>query len=336
MFRHVAVFLVLLFGSLFSGNVTRAQNFIEEAVTGTGEVTLRPLPSVLRARVRIESKGSTVATALARLKDRRGRALKKLEALGVDMESISISRPAVSKDMPAGTSYVSLPVPSNAAYGSFPSPNSPPAIARPMRSRLEEAPRLFTASTHITADWPLDEENVDELLIAAEALKTKIKAADLAGVKSPDKLTPEEQEILEETAPSRTSTVAVPYGRPTLPVPPSYYPYTVQTMRSGNPRFLFVAPISAEQRKAALAGAFTKAKAKATELAGAAGKRIGALVSLGGQVGENMAIQSVVTYTASGPKTENRPPVSKENEAGAADPDSLRFSCQVRATFRLQ
>ena len=53
-------------------------------------------------------------------------------------------------------------------------------------------------SVQFTAEWKLDAKTPEDLLIAVHALQEKIKGADLAGMKDAEKLSPEQEEMLEE------------------------------------------------------------------------------------------------------------------------------------------
>jgi len=109
----------------------------------------------------------------------------------------------------------------------------------------------------IRADFSLPARGADEFLLVSRELQEKIKAADLGGLKDKGKLTPEEQEAIEEAV-----------GRPRR---------GDEGEARGDPLFFYVAKISEEERSKALAGAFAKAKRDAERLARAAGAELGVL-----------------------------------------------------------
>jgi len=347
----------MLFGWLLIlglSTATVAAETTEATVSGTGEVTLRPVPTMLRVRVELSSQGGTVEMALARLQQRREAAMAKLKASEADADSIQFDHPIVSKISPFGPPTAIRPVPgphstpvpapyqsTRPAYGPPSSTYAAPVPAPPASwTRVVKVPPLYRASTTLSVDWPLAAENMDEVLVASEALKKKIAAADLAGAKQPDQLTPEQQEILEEAAvrPSAYETsLPQPVVGPTIGPGVVYDPYGPPQAVPNGVQFLFVARISPEQRKAALAKAFAKAKAQAEEMAGAAGRDLGPLASLNGQFHRGGATgYCVPVYPSStGPMYDGSDLSPDADESAASDSRSIVFQAQVHATFRL-
>jgi len=131
-------------------------------------------------------------------------------------------------------------------------------------AKKEEVKPPVSVSTTLSAHWPLKAVSGEQLLIAATALQDKIKAADLAGMKEQSKLSPEEQELADELAAEQTGM----YSGDETPKP-------------GEPLFMFVASISADERDKLLAEGFKKAKDHAGRLAKAAGAELGLLRTLG-------------------------------------------------------
>ena len=220
----------------------------------------------------------------------------------------------------------------------------------PVRPRTLPIQALFHVTATVTADWPLSGEGIDQRLIAAEALKTKIEAADVAGLRTPDQFTPEENELIEEMEVPPGSYPSSAYAQPTGYSPgrygSSWEPVLEPTLSPpgvappNQPNFVYVAKITDQQRKAAMAEAFATAKQQASELAGAAGKSISDLVSLHGYS------QSAATMDPASYEGPYSPPVSfsidagpgsdaKQNEASASEPRRIRQSYGVMATFRL-
>ena len=105
---------------------------------------------------------------------------------------------------------------------------------------------------------------MENLLISAQELTTKIRAADIASAKQVAPLSPEEEEKAEESAAMQND-------------------YGVPAANPGEPRFLYVSKISAEEERKALKDAFAKAKTRAAELSAIAGAELGTLRSVNGE-----------------------------------------------------
>ena len=210
-------------------------------------------------------------------------------------------------------------------------------VIQQMRARGKKVPKgLLTPTTvniscTLTAQWPLTEDSHDKLLLLSQRLQDKIKAADLSGSKEVEKASAEEEEFEEEA-----SQMSNQFGE--------------EQQQPGQPQFLFVAMLPKAERQKAMAEAFVKAKAQATELANAAGVELGPLVGLsGGCSGQssfnenpylsryNSGFQSIVaqmvaeqTGESSGDKSEDKP-----DETIGADPSALKFNCTVGAMFQM-
>ena len=160
------------------------------------------------------------------------------------------------------------PEPGIVATGSLYGPSVPargPAYAAPGGS----AGGVVVSAT-ISADWPLETDGHEALLLKAENLKKRILDADPSGRRAAMEKAAEE----DDTAPaprSRTKSPRARYG-----VNTGNYP------DFGLPIFFYVAKVSPKQRQAAMAEAFANAKGQAAELAAAAGMQCGPLLDLGG------------------------------------------------------
>ncbi|HLQ46135.1 MAG TPA: SIMPL domain-containing protein, partial [Planctomycetaceae bacterium] len=137
-----------------------------------------------------------------------------------------------------------------------------------MRQRMQQGGRkkepakkaepIQVAAT-FTAEWKLSAKSHDELLTTTHQVQQKLKALDLAGTKDAKKLSPEEQEALEEAQSEFGG-----YEDPNAEQP-------------GQPTFLFVAEIPSAELDKAHAEAFQKATAQAERLAKATGRQLGEL-----------------------------------------------------------
>ena len=158
----------------------------------------------------------------------------------------------------------------------------------------------------------------------AQGLQEKIKAADLAGTKEAEKLSPEEQEIVEESADMVASS---------------------EDPRSqvGQPVFIFIAAVSKEDREKLLSEAFAKAKAQAADLAKAANVELGPLTGLSGQCSgqSNFGNEEYDPYGNASNIRRLLMQQARENsseaqfEAMSKDPAAAYFNATVRANFRL-
>jgi len=291
----------------------RAEGAAKDSLTALGRVSLKRPPTALRVHVELLGKGKTLAEALANLKARRESAVAQLAALKANKESITCGKPTLSNVYSAQRRQLEM------------------MIAERMRSGGRKAakgakvPELFTVSAMLTAEWPLEAKTPEELLLAAHALMEKVQAADLAGMKDAEKLSPEEEELFEEmNSMSRRSSDE--------PIPP------------GQPYFLYVARISEKDRQQALAEAFAKAKAQAAQLAQAAAVPLGPLVALSGQGGGGSNTSTEDEYSGGPYRQYMRRlrmqqavdnPDEQASEAVGMDPDSLTFMFMVNASFAL-
>jgi lysophospholipase L1-like esterase len=267
------------------------------------------------------AKGKTLADALAKLKERQEAAAVQLETLKADKKSIVFGAPSLSNDQSSRKRQIQAMV-----------------IAQ-MRARGKKVPKglltpqTVTVSATLTAQWPLGAESHEKLLLLSQGIEEKIKAADLAGSKEAEKLSPEEEEFEEEA-----SQMANQSGE--------------EAQRPGQPQFMFVAELPKQERQKAMAAAFAKAKERAAELAKAADVELGPLVGLTGNcfaqsnIGDNPYARYAALAEAEngqfspaipqfGADTDGDPSVEKPDEALGADPSDLKFHCNVAAVFQL-
>jgi hypothetical protein len=258
--------------------------------------------------------------ALAKLKERKEAAAAQLETLKADKKSIVFGSPSMSSDQSSRKKQIQA------------------MVIQQMRSRGKKVPKglltpqTVSVSATLTAKWPLGAESHEKLLLLTQKLQNKIKAADLAGTKEAEKLSPEEEEFEEEASQMMNQS-----GE--------------EGPQVGQPQFVFVAALPKAERQKAMADAFAKAKVQAGELAKAAGIELGPLVGLSGACsGQNSFgepqyynryngnngsdfIRQMITEQegdSSGEKQDEKP-----QEAMGTDPSALKFTCGVAATFQL-
>ena len=321
--RTVNVVLAAWLMAAFSPAVGRAQvDALEgepgpgvETVSGTGTVTLTRKATVMRVHVQLLGKGKSLEEALANLKERRQAARAGLETLGAEKDSISFGDPSLLN----------------------PQSQNRRQLERMIRQRMAAAgrkakglklPRSFTVSARLKAEWRLEAEDPEKLLLAVHALQEKVKAADLGGAKQAEELSPEEQELAEEMA-EMTSDMGEEQADPAAS------------------QFLFLARITDAERQQALARAFAKARAEAARLARAAGAELGPLVRLAGQgsgagdyVNEMMDDYGPYSRQSYMRRMMAQQEAGSEEDAGkiaaGPDPGALVFQFRVNAVFRLE
>jgi uncharacterized protein YggE len=282
-------------------------------VSGMGLAKVPLKPKVLRMHIELAAQGKTLPEAIENLKDRREAALVQLEKLEATAKSAKFSPPAL------------------AASQSDQKRRMEAMVRERMRGRSgktgKQPPKSYSVSTTLSIEWPLKAESPEQLLVVVETLREKIKAADVAGTKNAEKASSEEEEEAEEAAGMSRS-----FGGE-------------EQVKPGEPMFVFVAPIPAEQQTKALAQAFAKAKAQAEQMAAAAGVTLGPLASLansqnagmnfGGAYGyrQQQQLQRLMELGLVGEdgETEESP-----QEAVSPDAHKLSFAVTVTASFAVQ
>jgi hypothetical protein len=181
----------------------------------------------------------------------------------------------------------------------------------------------------MVAGWPLESQTPEQLLLMVEGLQDQIKAADLAGAKAVEKLSPEEEEMAEEA----NQMMANSYGGE-------------QAAAAGEPQFVFVAVLPKAEREKAMAEAFARAKLNAAELAKAADVKLGPLVGLSGSWSGDTGFAEEL-YNRYGPPNgrdfirrfvgtqDGGDGAERSDETMNADPAALKFTCHASAQFQL-
>ncbi len=281
-------------------------------IAGTGVAQIERLPEVMRMRVVVTAKGSTLAEALAALKDKTEAAQSQLATLGALQGSVKLDEPQIAVENNDRRRQMEMMMAQRLRGGK-------------RSAKKEETKQPVAVSSTLTAEWAMKAKTGEELLVAATALQEKIKAADLAGAKEASKLTPEEQEALEEMESQGFSS----YGE--------------EEAKPGEPVFLFVTPIAEADREKAEAEAFQKARQHAARLAKAAGAGLGKLMSLAGDSqpgvdesdypnpygGYNVAAYRMLQTMRTGGQPDSAP------EALGATPAKVTYRVTMTASFEL-
>jgi uncharacterized protein YggE len=266
---------------------------------------------------------------------------------GVSLPGLTPSPPSESDPprptpiTPPPSALPSTPPPSWDPYTprpSFATPAAPPAVQMPSTPPMlmpptpptvappTSPPTFVTASMTLAAQWRLEGETLEQILIAAESLQERIAIADVPGNRAATPLPSEEREPAEQG----NTSGAYPGTPLNMPVP--YYAPPTQSCTSAAGPFVYVAKLSDSERKKALAEAFEQAKRQAAELAEAAGSGLGSIASLDRESGPY--IVDLPTYNSPGYSFPTAVG-SDQNEAVAASPDALAFAVRVRVSFHL-
>jgi uncharacterized protein YggE len=287
----------------------------EGEISAMGHVHLQRPPTHLRMYLLLTAKGKTLEEALAALRERREAVAVQLEKLGADKKSVVFTAAEVDESAVAQQRRMETMIAQRLG-------------GRGAKKSAKPAKTPLSVATQLTVQWPLTGGTTDKLLLAADAVREKVKAAALAGAKDTPKLSVEEQELAEEMA----AEVARNSGN------------EEDANTAGEPRFLFLARLSPQDRQAALADAFAKAKQQAKELAKAAGVNLGSLTSVSGEAQSdvnglnpswrysrfqrNDEFIQQLSQTAGGEES--------QGEAMALRPDATGFDFNIRVTFAIE
>jgi uncharacterized protein YggE len=281
----------------------------DSVVTGAGQATLKRPPEILRLKMEIQVKAKNPAEALAKLKDKRAAVRAQLVAMGAPGDAITFADPKIAAAENEQQQMQRMVRERMAMMGQ----TSEPAAK-------EDKPKPVLVSVALTAEWPLKVEGAEERLLFAHDLEDKVKAADLSGSKEAEKLSPEEEEQIEEMQPGRS------------------YEYE-QRPQPGQPVFIYVSKIPETERAKLLAEAFQKARAEAVRLAEAAGAQVGTLRSLSsGSAGSEAELYNRYgdryAYMLMQQAAAGQEPAT--DEAIAAEPGPIAFRVSVSASFTLK
>ena len=255
----------------------------------------RRYPERVRVHVDVAARGKDLREALDRLKARRETVEKKLAELKA--EAIALGEPGASPEANAQQRQYEM------------------MIAQRMRTKQRPKVDLPVEMTFsLRFEMPLKSGPIEELILQAEAIKTKIKAADLGGLKEQPKLSPEEEEVEEEMRGMMQRNGEEP--------------------KKGEPAIVFIATIQPAEMKKALADAYKKAVEQARTLAEAAGAELGELAAiqsptLGGD-SDDREMRMARYYGREMPTSASL--VVRVNEAGSASPGQQTFRVQIHAS----
>jgi len=304
--------LVALAASAAQAQVVR-MDAGEGQISGMGHVHLQRPPTHLRMYLQLTGKGKTLEEALAALKERREAVVAQLGKLGVDKSALVFSPPGVDDSLNAQQRRMEVMIAQRMG-------------GRGVKKGAKTAKPPATATTLLTAQWPLAGDTTEKLLLAAEAVREKIKAAELTGTKDAPKLSAEEQEMAEEMAAQNSPNSG----------------NDEELAKPGEPRFMFMARLAPQERQTALAAAFAKAKRQAAELASAAGVGLGPMTGLSETAGGMSGYAQSWRYNPYGRNDEFMQQIAQlagsdeqQDETMAPKPDGIGFDFVVSAAFKV-
>jgi uncharacterized protein YggE len=286
------------------------------AVSGTGTISLTRAPEVMRMHVALTSKGATLKDALAALKTRTDAARLQLTTLGADKGSIKIEAAHIAVQDPNRRNQMQAMMMMRMQQGK----------GNKGAAKSKTAPPVEVTS-NLTAEWKLSAKDPEAMLLLVHPLQEKIRAADLAGKAQAEKLSAEQEEMLEELQANGQSGFSMG-GEEQTP---------------GQPDFLFVSRITEAEHDKALADAYQKASVQATRLAKAAGSELGALRSVtsfddprgdvdefGPQVYGSSAYRIMQQYA------QKRATSDSGHEAVGVDSSKVKYSVNLTVAFDLK
>jgi hypothetical protein len=171
----------------------------------------------------------------------------------------------------------------------------------------------FDASTTLRAEWRLTTSDPDAIALAHESLRAKLAAAGVFGASNPG-------------GPVPTSPY---YSSPSSPYGSSRY---IASTFDGGFTLSFVARLSDAQRKGAIAAAIAKAKDRGSELAEAAGGRLGKIWSVTSDVNNELTGMATVLGPTTGTVVFPR---TNDTEAASPTPDLPEFTVRVSVNYVL-
>ena len=269
-------------------------------VTGSGKVVVKQMPTTMRMSIQVRESGKDVADALKSLKERRDAATATLVKLGAQKESIREGAPSIQGDDPRTAQMMAM------RHG--------PGGGGTRKQKTGAV--KVTLTGRLTAEWPLPEGKIEDSLKVALGVKDKLAMADLAGQKPKKKLTPEEQEEVEEM-----ELLQQEYGQQ-------------PEAKFGEPAYLFLARISPDDAQQARAASFQKACKEADQLVTAAGHKLGKLRSLQSHGGLNNELLNYGAYGGQGGQDAGEIDDTDDEAIGKSPQHgAIPFTFAVMATF---
>lgn len=216
-------------------------------LTASGTAKSSGPAELMRMKVTIAAKGTTLKDALEALEKKKKSAMIALEKLEAIEDAIHFGE--ISSGAESNSSQMMQQM--QQMLG------NDPRIANMMQTKPP-----VSVSVELTADWSLDSElKAVEQLVACDFLQQKIVKADVASANDDDDLSEEQEELAEEMA-----AMMQQYGQQQEP--------------AGKPSFHYVRRIQPDVHDKLVREAFENATAKVSRLASAMGVNKGELQSV--------------------------------------------------------
>jgi uncharacterized protein YggE len=315
--------LVLLLAILLISNNCSAQDLATGGIVCQGESVLERKPEVMRMSVDLRAKGEKMADAIAKLKERRTNAEKRLIALGAAKETWKFGEVRLDKKQISRRAQLRMLIQQRAAMNG----------GQAVKENDDEKPTPVDLTMKLTAEWPLSETDDAERLGTVHKLQEAIRETDIGGAEDADDVSEEEAEVAEEMDGVMVGGLNLAVARSGL----SFMDGDSTAQKPGAPSFVFVAKIPAADRQKAMNEAFLEAKAEAVQLAQAAQHELGALKSLScasGVEADDQVTDQTIYYTPmnSSPSL-RRQSADSANEAIGTSSGTLKYKITVNATF---
>jgi uncharacterized protein YggE len=234
-----------------------------DGVSTTGSAAIPIEPSILRLSLTASAEARDGESALQTLRDHGQRVEKELVILGVVKESVKISQPSVSVAIPGISNFEQARKAArqqsmqlramNAMNAGFAVAGNQPAVDV---NEIEEAdlPHVYTAKCVITADWKISGAVDDKVRLMPANLRRSILEKDLMGRRFTEKLSAEEQQMIQSVAGNNNVYYSQPFT-------------DSSTFDDPKCRFRFIGNVTHEMLQKAFEIAFKNARAEGDQMA---------------------------------------------------------------------
>jgi uncharacterized protein YggE len=296
--KNVATFMLMVF--ILSTGAARLANAQEShpGIISVGHAALKVQPEIMRVKCVLTADGKDAHEALAALAQKRTDLKEKLVALGatetaIDIGNVTEGAGTLSPQQQQIQAILSM------RHGAAPAPTAP----------------SVTVSCTVKAEFAVPSGSGDDLFLATSDLRGKIKALVTPDAAPKKDLTPEEQEVAEETA-----AAAGANGAPA----------------ADEPTFIFVHKLSNAEQAKLLADAVANAKSHALRLAAAAGGTLGPIEIVTDGDTTNSAAQTIMNMEmqqVTGVSDDDL--YDKNTECSGDNPAAVSATADVTVTYGL-
>jgi len=320
----VLLFAVLFFDSKF----VFADEVLASGIQSQGVAFVERKPELMRMSIDLLAKGDNMAEAVSKMKERRAKAEKQLAMLGATKDSWKFGEIRLDQQQRNRRKQLYILIQQRGGGNAGRAAKETDAIPTPVDLTMK-----------LTAEWPIGNAELDDMLVIAQRLQDSIKAADLAGIEDTDDLSAEAAELAEELEGLEQTNFAINHMAAIAASTVDFDNPGGQ--KPGEPTFVFAAKISAADRQKAMGDAFLAAKEKADQLAQAAGMVRGNLrrISTSNSAEENdLSGEQAVAYPHIYNSMFHRPLADgdRTNEAVGLFPGMLKHRVVINAVFDLK